>query len=110
MCNDAGAYVMFSYAGNSRYRNHDMYMLGAYHYHEEHSNDWQSCGKCKDDMAIENYVDYAMNDCNFEKLKNPSKISITCCNCSFKSNTVHDFTIQSSNGWYCAKKNTKRQA
>lgn len=110
ICDDSDAYVMFSYARNSCYRNHDRYTLCAYHHHEDHPGEWQSCEKCKDDMAIENYVDYATNDYNFEKLKNPPKISITCCNCGFKSNTVQDFAIQSSKGWYCAKRKCQEAA
>lgn len=103
ICDDEDQYVLFSYARNSCYRNHSRYTLCAYHYNEEHDGDWKSCKKCKKDMPIENYVDYGTNDCNFEKLKNPPKISITCHHCGFKSGTVEDFAYQVSDKWYCAK-------
>lgn len=68
ICNDTDQYVMFSYGQNNCYRNHDSYTLCSHHHHNNHSEKWQDCTKCKDDFQMENYVDYATNDFNFEKL------------------------------------------
>lgn len=103
ICDDVHAYVPFSYATNSCSRNHERYTICATHSREGHSGKWQECKSCKDEYPIENYVDFATNDFNFEKLKNPPKVTIKCANCGFKSNTAQDFSFQTSNGWYCDK-------
>jgi len=110
ICDDADQYVVFSYARNSCYRNHDRYTLCSFHHHEEHSGSWQNCKKCKDEFETENYVDYGTNDSNFEKLANPPKISIKCANCSFQSDSVQDFSFQTSKGWYCDKEKCQEAA
>src|SRR3989338_9588865 len=48
ICDDNENYVMFSYARNSCWRNHDRYTLCAFHTHEGHKGDLQKCKKCKD--------------------------------------------------------------
>jgi len=68
ICDDSDKYVMFSYAYNSCYRNHDRYTLCAFHYHEEHKGDWKSCKKCKESFHPEIYDWYGSNEYNFEKL------------------------------------------
>jgi hypothetical protein len=103
ICDDAQEYVLFSYDTNSCYRNHDRYTLCATHHREDHPGTWQKCQKCKDEYPIENYVDFGTSDFNFEKLKNPPKVTIKCANCRFKSNTAQDFAYQTSKGWYCGR-------
>ena len=110
ICDDADEYVLFSYSTNSCYRNHDRYTLCSYHYKEEHLGHWQDCEKCKDECDIENYVDFGTNDFNFEKLVNPPKISIKCASCGFQSDSVQDFSFQTSKGWYCDKKKCQEAA
>lgn len=110
ICDDAHEYVLFSYDTNSCYRNHDRYTLCSTHYKENHTGTWQECKKCKDEYRIENYVDFGTNDFNFEKLKNPPKITIECANCQFKSNTAQDFSYQTSRGWYCNKDKCRKAA
>ena len=110
ICDDESEYVLFSYDTNSCYRNHDRYTLCSYHYHNEHPGNWQNCERCKDDFEIENYVDYGTSDFNFEKLANPPKISITCANCKFESNSAQDFALQTSKGWYCGKSKCQEAA
>jgi hypothetical protein len=46
ICDDSRKYVMFSYARNSCFRNHDRYTLCAFHHHEKHGGDWKNCKKC----------------------------------------------------------------
>lgn len=79
ICDDSHKYVMFSYARNSCYRNHDRYTICSYHHNEGHSGDWKTCKKCRDDFETEDYVDMATNEYNFEKLKNPPKYEPTKC-------------------------------
>ena len=57
ICDDEDSYVIFSYARNSCYRNHDRYTLCSAHCHEEHEGKWQDCKKCKDNYDLPNYVD-----------------------------------------------------
>lgn len=79
ICDDANKYILFSYARNSCYRNHDRFTLCGYHYNEGHSGDWKSCKECKSDCETEMYVYYATNEYNFEKLKNPPSYRPTRC-------------------------------
>lgn len=110
VCDDADKYVPFSYARNSCYRNHDRYTICAVHYHANHKDDWQSCKKCKDEYGIEDYVDFATNDFNFVKLKNPPKIKIKCINCGFESGSMQDFALQTNKGFYCDKPKCQKEA
>ncbi|AIK96595.1 hypothetical protein ID47_07460 [Candidatus Paracaedibacter acanthamoebae] len=108
ICDDADKYVLFSYKTSSCYRNHDRYTLCSYHHKEDHSGKWQDCAECKNDFQLENYVDFATNDFNFEKLANLPKVTIKCVNCGFESNSMQDFSFQTSNSFYCNKKKCQK--
>ena len=71
ICDDEDQYVMFSYARNSCYRNHQRFTLCGYHYTEGHSGNWKTCQKCRDEIETEMYVSFGTNEYNFEKLENP---------------------------------------
>lgn len=79
ICDDEDRYVIFSYARNTCYRNHDRYTLCSFHYHEGHSGDWKTCQECKDNFETEIYVGYGTNEYNFEKLENPPDYEPTRC-------------------------------
>jgi hypothetical protein len=79
ICDDSDTYVLFSYARNSCWRNHDRYTLCAYHYHEGHTGAWQTCTTCRESFDTEDYVDMATNEYNFEKLQNPPRYKPTKC-------------------------------
>jgi hypothetical protein len=79
ICNDSDQYVLFSYARNSCWRNHDHFTVCAYHHHEEHTGKWQTCKKCRHSFDTEDYVDMATNEYNFEKLDNPPSFKPTKC-------------------------------
>src|SRR5690348_6145951 len=68
ICDDEDQYVLFSYARNSCYRNHDRYTLCSHHFHEGHEGTWQDCPGCRADFPTEMYVYYGTNEYNFEKL------------------------------------------
>jgi predicted nucleic-acid-binding Zn-ribbon protein len=104
ICDDEDAYVIFSFARNSCYRNHSRYTLCSYHFYEEHSGKWHECKKCKKDFDLPNYIDMGTNEHNFEKLENPEKVTVSCVNCKFTSDTVADFALQTSRGYFCPKK------
>lgn len=108
VCDDAHTYVPFSYARNSCYRNHDRYTLCSYHFKEEHKGIWQNCETCKNEFDTINYTDFGTGACNFEELPNPEKISVSCTNCGFTSDSLKAFPLQTSKGntrgYYCAKK------
>ena len=65
ICDDEDQYVLFSYARNSCYRNHDRFTLCSYHYHEGHKGDWKECRKCREDFKTELYVWHGTNEYNF---------------------------------------------
>lgn len=81
ICDDSDEYVPFSYARNSCYRNHSRFTLCGYHFNEEHEGDWKDCKKCREDLSdnMEMYVDYGINEYNFEKLPNPPEFELTYC-------------------------------
>lgn len=82
ICDDEDKYIIFSFARNSCYRNHDRFTLCSYHCHEEHLGNWKTCKKCKESFETEMYVWYGTNEFNFEKLINPPKYKPTkCANC-----------------------------
>lgn len=85
ICDDADSYVMFSYAHNSCYRNHDRYTMCSAHFHEGHSGRWQDCEACRDGYETEMYVYYGTNEYNFEVLENPPAYEPTRCH---KCNTI----------------------
>lgn len=104
ICNDENAYIMFSYARNSCYRNHSRYTLCGYHYNEEHSGDWKSCKKCRDDFETEMYVDYGTNEYNFERLENPPDFEPTRCGkCGAVIVLSEGGYSQGSDGYKCGK-------
>ena len=80
------------------------------HYYSKHKGKWQECKQCKDEYSIENYVYFATNDFNFEKLPNAPKITIRCVNCEFESNTMEDFAFETSEGFYCTKSKCQKKA
>jgi len=110
ICDDEDKYVLFSFATNSCHRNHRRYTLCSTHYYSNHKGKWQECKKCKDEYSIENYVYFATNDFNFEKLPNAPKITIRCINCEFESNTMEDFAFETSEGFYCTKSKCQKKA
>lgn len=110
ICDDEDSYIIFSYARNSCYRNHDRYTLCSYHFHEKHDGKWQQCKKCKGDFDLPNYVDMGTNEYNFEVLQNPEKLTVSCVNCDFTADTVSAFAVQTSNGYYCPKEKCQKAA
>lgn len=98
-------YVLFSFARNSCFRNHDRYSLCGFHYHEEHSGDWKTCKKCKDSFDTEDYVWYLTNEFNFEKLQNPPKFKPThCVKCKIVINRGEDGYTRLPNGDFLCEK------
>ena len=79
ICDDEDEYVLFSYARNSCYRNHDRFTLCGSHYSEGHEGDWKDCKICREDIETEMYVWYGTNEYNFEKLENPPEYEPTKC-------------------------------
>lgn len=79
ICDDEHKYVLFSYARNSCYRNHDRYTLCSFHHNEGHTGSWQDCKICRKSFATEMYVWYGTNEYNFEKLENPPEYDPTLC-------------------------------
>jgi hypothetical protein len=81
ICDDEDSYVLFSYARNSCYRNHNRYTLCGHHYEEGHGGHWKNCPECREDFQdeLEMYVYYGTNEYNFEKLRNPPKYQPTHC-------------------------------
>ena len=79
ICDDENQYVLFSYARNSCYRNHDHYTLCSYHFNEGHEGDWQDCPKCRESFQTEIYVWRGTNEYNFEILTNPPSYEPTHC-------------------------------
>jgi len=104
ICNDASNYVLFSYARNSCYRNHDRYTLCSYHHHETHSGNWKSCRKCKKSFQTEMYVYYGTNEYNFEKLENlPEYEPTRCIKCNRVINLSKDGYTMSGDEYWCTK-------
>ena len=104
ICDDEQNYVIFSYARNSCSRNHRRYTLCAYHFNEGHAKKWQDCKTCHENFELPDYVDMGTNGYNFEVLKNPEKVTVTCVHCKMTTNSVADFAYQTSKGYYCSKK------
>jgi hypothetical protein len=104
ICDDEDQYVLFSYARNSCYRNHDRYTLCSYHFHEGHSGDWKTCQKCRNSFETEDYVYYGTNEYNFEKLKNPPKYKPTkCAKCGSVIVLKDGGYVMTSEGYICGK-------
>lgn len=79
ICNDQDQYVLFSYAQNSCYRNHERYTLCSHHYNEQHVGCWKDCKDCMKNFETEMYVWFGTNEFNFEKLLNPPKYTPKRC-------------------------------
>jgi hypothetical protein len=79
ICDDEDQYRMFSFARNSCSRNHRRYTVCGHHYEEDHAGSWQNCPKCRQAIETELYVNFATNEYNFEKLKNPPAYKPTQC-------------------------------
>ena len=104
ICDDEDQYVLFSYARNSCYRNHDRYTLCSYHYHEGHKGDWKECRKCREGFETEMYVWYGTNEYNFEKLPNPPKYEPTkCAKCKRTIRLGEDGYSQIGGKYLCLK-------
>ena len=104
ICDDVHKYVMFSYATNSCYRNHDHYSLCSFHHQEGHKGDWKTCQKCRKEFETEMYVWYGTNEFNFEKLANPPKYKPTkCAKCRTIINLGEDGYCQVQGQYLCEK-------
>jgi hypothetical protein len=104
ICDDADKYVLFSFARNSCYRNHDRYTLCSHHHHEGHSGSWQDCPDCKEDFVTEMYVWRGTNEYNFETLRNPPDYEPTKCeNCGTVIKLGMEGFSYSSEGYLCEK-------
>ncbi|MHB8779102.1 MAG: hypothetical protein ACYC6R_15290 [Anaerolineales bacterium] len=104
ICDDQHKYVLFSYARNSCSRNHDRYTLCGHHFTEEHSGDWKTCKKCRNDFETEMYVYYGTNEYNFEKLENPPKFEPTrCAKCKKVISLGYDGYSIYMGKYYCVK-------
>ena len=79
ICDDADQYVLFSYAKNSCYRNHDRYTLCSFHHNEGHAGEWKTCEACRQEFETEMYVWYGTNEFNFETLEHPPEYEPTKC-------------------------------
>jgi hypothetical protein len=79
ICDDQHKYQLFTFARNSCSRNHDRYTLCGHHYSEDHTGDWKTCQKCREDFEPEMHVYFGTNEYNFEKLSNPPKFEPTHC-------------------------------
>lgn len=100
ICDDADQYVMFSYAHNSCYRNHDRYTLCALHWHEGHDGPWQTCPTCREQVTeTEMYVWYGTNAYNFTILENPPAFEPThCASCARVINLAEEGYMLKPNG------------
>jgi hypothetical protein len=104
ICDDADQYVLFSYARNSCYRNHDRYTLCSSHHHEGHDGDWKTCLACREAFETEMYVWYGTNEYNFEVLENPPTYEPTrCTTCHRIIRLAEDGYSMTGDGYFCAK-------
>lgn len=104
ICDDTDKYVLFSYARNSCYRNHEKFTLCSHHYHENHEGDWQTCEKCKNDLDTEMYVYLGTNEYNYEVLKNPPEYEPTkCVKCGKIIRRGQEAYSTKGNKCYCEK-------
>ena len=109
VCDDAADYVLFSYADNSCYRNHDRYTLCSSHYNEGHKGRWQDCKKCREGVKTEMYVWYGTNEYNFEKLENPPSFEPTHCDdCGRVIHLGTESYMVAGDQYYCERCSDKR--
>jgi hypothetical protein len=101
--------MLFSYARNSCYRNHDRYTLCSFHFNEGHKGGWQDCKKCRANFETEMYVWYGTNEYNFEKLGNPPKFKPTrCADCGRVIHLGTDGYSWSEGKYYCERDSSRR--
>lgn len=104
ICDDADKYVLFSYAQNSCYRNHNRYTLCSFHQNEGHKGDWKECQECRKSFETEMYVWYGTNEYNFEKLANPPEYEPTkCSKCGNIIKLGEDDYIELGRQYFCEK-------
>lgn len=109
ICDDSDNYVMFSYARNSCFRNHDRYTLCSSHHHEGHEGSWQDCEKCRQEYDTEDYVYYGTNEYNFEILENPPSFEATrCAQCNTIIKRSEGGYSQGAKGFLCGNCTTKQ--
>ncbi len=103
ICADADKYVLFSYARNSCYRNHDRYTMCSYHFHEKHEGDWRECQKCRETFDTELYVHFCTNEYNFEKLENPPAFEpARCKDCNRVIDLGRDGYSMKGDDYFCS--------
>jgi hypothetical protein len=104
ICDDEDTYVLFSYARNSCYRNHDRYTLCSHHHIEGHEGRWQECARCRESIETEMYVWYGTNEYNFEKLKDPPAYEPTrCAECNRVIVLAEESYVYGKGGYRCAR-------
>ena len=96
----------------SCHRKHMSYTVCAAHYREGHSGDWKSCKKCAELWEKEDYVWYATNEYNFEKLENPPEYEPTrCSGCNKILDLINEVVIRGANKKkYCLKCEMKKES
>jgi DNA-directed RNA polymerase subunit RPC12/RpoP len=111
ICDDSHKYVLFSYARNSCYRNHDHYTLCSYHHREGHKGSWKNCRLCRKSFKTEIFVWYGTNEYNFEKLENPPEFERTfCAGCGRVISLVDDAYMAADYRYWCETCAQKRLA
>jgi hypothetical protein len=105
ICDDADQYVMFSYARNSCYRNHNRYTLCGYHYTEGHEGKWKDCPECREAFETEIYVYYGTNEYNFWVLEDPPEYEPTRCQECNEIIVLSEggYSIKGVGKYYCSK-------
>ena len=103
ICDDATQYVMFSFASNSCYRNHEQFTLCAYHHHEGHVGLWPTCAECRESFEPEMYAWYGTNEYNFRKLEHPAAYAPTRCTSygTIIRLAVDGYVINRERGYLC---------
>ncbi len=103
ICDDAHAYVLFSFARNSCSHNHARFTLCGYHHAEGHPGTWQTCQMCRASFETEMYVWYGTNVYNFERLPHPPAYQPTRCGaCDTVIRLGEDSYRRAPNGkYYC---------
>lgn len=103
ICDDEHKYVAFSYARNSCHRNHRKQTICALHYNEDHSGRWQDCKECREMISTTaEYVWYATNEYNFDKLINPPEFEpIRCSKCDSVIQIGEDGYSVTSGKFFC---------
>jgi hypothetical protein len=102
ICDDEDQYVLFSYARNSRSRNHSRYTLCASHFNEGHPGAWRDCPASREGFETELYVYYGTNEYNFEELANPPAFEPTrCTRCATVIDLGEGGYAMTAAGYFC---------